>query len=299
MISRKLEEYINLSQKKVEKHLDGILKERSPAIIYQAMRYSVFAGGKRLRPLLCLLSYQMFSEDKEIDQKILDIASAIELIHTYSLIHDDLPAMDNDVLRRGKPTNHVMFGEAIAILAGDALLNLAAEVCMDWILRYGCRENLIKAAKYLFWASGVEGMIGGQVIDITNSGQDIKNEELLFEMHLKKTSRLIQASCVCGALVADAEDRVVFDLEEYGKNLGLAFQIRDDVLDVIGDSKKVGKSIGKDIKEKKNTFVTFYGLEKAQQLVEHYSQKAIDVIKKYDNSELLIELTNYLINREK
>ncbi|ABP67703.1 Polyprenyl synthetase [Caldicellulosiruptor saccharolyticus DSM 8903] len=298
MSSERLTEYLKYAQEKIDKHLDSLLGKNSPDVIYEAMRYSVFAGGKRLRPILCLLSYELLS-GKEADEKVLDIACAIELIHTYSLIHDDLPAMDNDVLRRGKPTNHVVFGEAIAILAGDALLNKAAEVCFNWILRNKAKENFIKAAEYLFKASGTEGMIGGQVIDVVNSGKEITEENLLYEMHLKKTSKLIQASCVCGAYVAGAKEEVISDFEEYGKNLGLAFQIRDDILDFIGDSKKVGKSIGKDIKEKKNTFVTFYGIEKAQNYVESFSKKAIEIVEKYDRMGLFIELTNYLITREK
>ncbi|WAM32576.1 polyprenyl synthetase family protein [Caldicellulosiruptor naganoensis] len=298
MNTNSLIEYLKYAQEKVDKHLDRLLEKNSPEVIYEAMRYSVFAGGKRLRPILCLLTYEILS-GKEVDEKILDIACAIELIHTYSLIHDDLPAMDNDILRRGKPTNHVVFGEAIAILAGDALLNKAAEVCLEWILKNNAHINFIEAARYLFKASGTEGMIGGQVIDVINSGKKIEDETLLYEMHLKKTSKLIQASCVCGAYVAGAPQEVISDFEEYGKNLGLAFQIRDDVLDLIGNSEKIGKSTGKDIIEKKNTFVTYYGVEKAQEYVQSFSQKAIKIIEKYDKTGLLIELTNYLVNREK
>lgn len=298
MSNERLTEYLKYAQEKVDKHLESLLEKDSSNVIYQAMRYSVFAGGKRLRPILCLLSYELLSGN-EADERVLDIACAIELIHTYSLIHDDLPAMDNDVLRRGKPTNHVVFGEAIAILAGDALLNKAAEICFGWILKNKAKENFIKAAEYLFRASGTEGMIGGQVIDVVNSGQEIKDERLLYEMHLKKTSKLIQASCVCGAYVAGAAQEVILDFEEYAKNLGLAFQIRDDILDVIGESEKLGKSIGKDMKEKKNTFVTYYGIKKAQEYVESLSKRAIEIIEKYDKTGLLIELTNYLANREK
>ncbi|WAM34750.1 polyprenyl synthetase family protein [Caldicellulosiruptor morganii] len=298
MNSSRLAEYLKYAQEKVDRHLDRLLEKRSPEIIYEAMRYSVFAGGKRLRPILCLLSYETLS-DKEADESVLDIACAIELIHTYSLIHDDLPAMDNDVLRRGKPTNHVVFGEAIAILAGDALLNKAAEICFEWILKNNANINFIKAARYLFKASGTEGMIGGQVIDVVNSGKEIEDGSLLYEMHLKKTSMLIQAACVCGAYVAGANQQIISQFEEYGKYLGLAFQIRDDILDIIGDSEKIGKSTGKDAIEKKNTFVTYYGVEKAQEYVRSFSQKALKIIERYDKTGIFIELTDYLINREK
>lgn len=294
----KLHDYITQSQKIIDKRLDFLLQEKSPKIIYDAMRYSVFAGGKRLRPILCMLCYQSLSQNPE-PENILDIACAIELIHTYSLIHDDLPAMDNDTLRRGKPTNHVVFGEAIAILAGDGLLNLAMEISLDWICKNQYKKEFIEAARYFFKCSGVEGMIGGQVIDIVNSGGEINNENLIKEMHIKKTSRLIQASCVCGAIVAKSLPDTIQEIEEFGENLGLAFQIRDDVLDFIGDEKKLGKSTLKDRNSKKNTFVTFYGLDKAQEYVELYSKRAIEIIQKYDKTGLLVELTRYLVNREK
>ncbi|MEZ0535756.1 polyprenyl synthetase family protein [Caldicellulosiruptoraceae bacterium PP1] len=293
-MTNELQAYIKERKIQIDKHLDLLLIPKYPQKIYESIRYSIFAGGKRLRPILMFLSFELFSSNIE---KIIDFAVSIELIHTYSLIHDDLPSMDNDSYRRGMPTNHIVFGEGLAVLAGDALLNLAAENILKSIVKFGYSKEMIDAALYIFNCSGIDGMIGGQVVDILNQGKLINKDELEL-LHLNKTSKLIQASVVAGSLIGGAEEKIVKKLEEYAKYLGLAFQIRDDILDYIGDEEKLGKSIGKDQKNQKTTYVSMYGLEESQKLVDKYSNISIDIIKTIDNKGLLTELTNSLIYRE-
>ncbi|ABY94756.1 farnesyl-diphosphate synthase [Thermoanaerobacter thermohydrosulfuricus] len=292
MFKEKLRE----KQQLVEKELHRILDiDEKPEIIYEAMRYSVFAGGKRLRPVLCLSSCELLGGDIK---KALPVACAIELIHTYSLIHDDLPAMDNDDLRRGKPTNHKVYGEAIAILAGDGLLNLGYEVLVRHALEHPeDYERILKATNEIATASGCKGIIGGQVVDILSQNTELTYEELKF-MHEHKTGALIEASVCAGAYIAGATEEEIHALREYARLIGFAFQIKDDILDVIGEEEKLGKKVGSDKEKGKFTFVNIFGLEKSQEMVVELTQNAIKILDRFgEKAEFLKELSNYLIER--
>lgn len=263
--------------------------------IFEAMEYSLNANGKRIRPLLCLLGYYMFSGDYT---KAIPVAGAIEMIHTYSLIHDDLPAMDNDDLRRGKPTNHKVFGEAIAILAGDGLLNEA----MNIMFRFCCEDSALKnlnACRIISEAAGADGMIGGQVIDMLSENTEIPIEQL-YTMHRKKTGALIKASILSGAMIGGAGEADLKNLSEYGEKLGLAFQIKDDILDVTGDTETLGKMAKSDIDNRKTTFITEYGLEKCVEMAEKLTQECLDCLKRIDrDTSHLEQITMYLLTRNK
>lgn len=256
--------------------------------ILESMEYSLFTGGKRLRPVMAIKSYEMFNNN--IDE-IIPFAIAIEMIHTYSLIHDDLPAMDNDDFRRGKPTNHKVFGDAMAILAGDGLLNLAFETALDFIDNNAKDMNDYKkytrALKEISKYSGIYGMIGGQVVDLLLSHDTVTNEKLLF-MYTAKTAALIQSALVSGAIIGGANDEEIELIRNFGLNLGLAYQIRDDILD-----------IDKDSNIKKLTYLTFYDINKGKEAVEKYSNNAISCLKKLRNrdTEFFETLTRKLIDR--
>lgn len=266
--------------------------------VLDAMEYSVFAGGKRLRPMLMEASYQMFDgTNPAID----DFMAAIEMIHTYSLIHDDLPAMDNDEYRRGKKTTHAVYGEAMAILAGDALLNYAFETVAAALTRNEGDWRIVRAFSVLAQKAGIYGMIGGQVVDVESekTGQTIDRNRLDFIYRLK-TGALIEASLMIGAILAGADEVSVARMQEAGAKLGLAFQIQDDILDVTSTMEVLGKPIGSDEKNHKITYVTYEGIEKAKADVASLSEQAIArmdslVVK----NEYLTELIRYLILREK
>lgn len=288
------QEILKQKQDMVNSHLEELLKiEDAPGDILDAMKYSLLASGKRIRPILAISICEAL--DGRIED-VLSFACAMEMIHTYSLIHDDLPAMDNDNLRRGKPTNHVVFGEAKAILAGDALLNYAFEVMLSEIAKKGYGEKYVKAAEIVVASSGVKGMIGGQVIDIEseNSSMDLKE---LQDMHRRKTGALIEASALLGCIISGKTERMDL-VGEYSRNLGIAFQIVDDILDYEGDSSILGKSIGKDEAEGKSTFVSILGIEKSKEMANKYSKNAYDIAKSLDASGFLGELTLYLLNRK-
>ncbi len=257
--------------------------------IYEAMSYSLFAGGKRLRPAILLLAAEMCGGKEEA---AMPFACALEMIHTYSLIHDDLPAMDNDTMRRGKPTNHVVYGEGMAILAGDALLNKAIEVAASSDVE---PKRVIEAIRTIFEYSGTEGMIGGQVIDIENKE---RSEEELHNLHLLKTGGLIRAAGVCGAIAAGAGEKEIKAIDDYCINLGIAFQIRDDILDVLGTEEELGKPVGSDRDNAKTTYITLFGQNKAEALVEEYTKKAIDSLSCFgERAETLEALAEYLVGR--
>ncbi|MCX7903965.1 MAG: polyprenyl synthetase family protein [Caloramator sp.] len=284
---------LEYKQRLINKRLEDLFSNiDAPQIIIEAMKYSLFAGGKRIRPILSIAVCEALNGRTE---DVLDIACSIEMIHTYSLIHDDLPAMDNDDYRRGRLTNHKVYGDAIAILAGDGLLNYAFETMLN-VMKRKNDKRFVDAAFEIAKASGVTGMIGGQVIDITNVG-NIIDENSLISMHERKTGKLIEASCNVGAIIANRYDFLEIT-KEYSKNLGIAFQIVDDILDVIGEEEKLGKTVGKDAKNNKPTYVTLYGLEKSQELAREYSLKALEFANKIDNTGFLQDLTNYLLNRE-
>lgn len=260
--------------------------------IYDAMEYSLFAGGKRIRPVLALSCAELFGDEK----KVLPFACGLEMIHTYSLIHDDLPCMDNDDLRRGKPTNHRVFGEAMAVLAGDALLTRAFEVAVKFSQL--SPEQTLREIQILAEASGTEGMIGGQVIDMESEGKKV-DAKTLNALHINKTGALIIAAAKLGAIAGGATEEDIEHLSEYAKNIGLAFQIKDDILDVEGDSEVLGKKTGVDEINEKTTFVSIYGLEKSKQMLSDYTEKAKEQLKPYgEQAEFLKELANYLLKRD-
>ena len=277
----------------VDNYLSNYFKDKGSynSLIYDAASYSLNVGGKRIRPILFMLVYFMYKgEDKEV----IDMAAAIEMIHTYSLIHDDLPCMDNDDLRRGKPTNHKVYGENIAVLAGDALLNEAMILLMDFSIKHG--KDALVAAREIAYAAGADGMIGGQVVDIINEGKRISKEELNY-MHLKKTGELIRSSIVAGAILAEADKSEIDLLNKFGMNLGLAFQIKDDILDVTGDVEKLGKNTLADVN--KSNFITMYGLEECKVMCEDLTAECITILDKISvNTDMLKELTIELLKRD-
>jgi len=260
---------------------------------FEPMIYSLKVGGKRIRPILMLLTYAMYKDDYK---NILPFAAAIEMIHTYSLIHDDLPCMDNDDLRRGKPTNHKIYGESIAVLAGDGLLNEAMIIMLNQCLDGNLSK--VKASTLIAKASGADGMIAGQICDILSEGIAISEEELLY-MHRNKTGQLIKVAIVSGAVLGDAKEEDIRNLKEYGDKLGLAFQIKDDILDVIGDVAILGKNVKSDECNNKTTFITMYGLEKCKMKCNDLTKECFDILKKLNvNTEYLEEVTEFLLKRE-
>lgn len=256
----------------VEKSLSRLFPEEEniQKNIFEASRYSLLNGGKRLRPLLFLTFFELCGGNA-IDA--VDFASAIEMIHSYSLVHDDLPCMDNSDTRRGKPSNHIKFGEATAVLAGDALLNRAFEVMsMDF---EGLEpKNQLSALHCMATYSGVYGMIGGQVIDLMIEGEECSGTTH-WEMVTLKTSALFAGACKSGALLAGASNEKADNAAKFGHYLGLAFQMTDDLLDVIGDAETFGKPVGHDAENDKNTFISIYGIERTKELIEEYTRKAI------------------------
>ncbi|RKD34564.1 polyprenyl synthetase family protein [Thermohalobacter berrensis] len=295
-LKREIEKY----KKIIEDNIDKILPKSNnkyQSKVFDSMRYSIFAGGKRLRPILTLKTCELISGDYK---PAIPFALAIEMIHTYSLIHDDLPAMDDDNYRRGKLTNHRVYGEAMAILAGDGLLNFAYEVMNEAILENN-KDNhrLIKAFSKIATAAGVYGMIGGQVVDILSENTKIDADTLDF-IHKHKTSALIEASIVSGAIIGGASDNEINALEKYGKSIGLGFQIRDDILDTIGDMKKLGKDIGSDEEKNKSTYISLYGLENSINKTKELCEEAINSLSIFNQKDIsfFVELAKYLVNRD-
>lgn len=291
-------------QQKVE-HINNVLEKFLPAeegqqrIIFEAMNYSVRAGGKRLRPILMEETYHMFGGSSAVIEPFM---AAIEMIHTYSLVHDDLPAMDNDEYRRGKKTTHAVYGEAMGILAGDALLNLAYETAAKSFGMEVADARVARAFAVLAKKAGVYGMVGGQVVDVESEKSDdcpITREKLDFIYRLK-TGALIESSMMIGAILAGASSDEVSRVEQIAAKLGLAFQIQDDVLDVTSTLEVLGKPVGSDEKNNKATYVTFEGLDKAVSDVERISKEAEEQLDDlgYDDA-FLKELFEYLIHREK
>lgn len=287
---------ISVLQKEINEYLDNYFKNKGNynKIIYDASSYSINVGGKRIRPILFILGYYIYKKEYK---NVMQMACAIEMIHTYSLIHDDLPCMDNDDLRRGKPTNHKVYGENIAVLAGDNLLNEAMITMMDFALKNG--GNSLKSAYEIASSAGAEGMIGGQVVDVMSEGKSISKEELEY-MHAKKTGSLIRCSILAGAMLADAPEEDLELLRKYGEKLGLVFQIKDDILDVIGDAKLLGKNVHVDEENNKTNFISVYGLEKCQSLCEDLSDECVNILKFLSvDADELVELTYRLLKREK
>lgn len=283
-------------KKEVEQIVTSFLpkEEGYQKTILEAMNYSVSAGGKRLRPMLMLETYRMFGGTSKVIEPFM---AAIEMIHTYSLIHDDLPAMDNDEYRRGRKTTHVVYGEAMAILAGDALLNYAFETAASAFVLDEGNPAIGKAFMILASKAGVYGMIGGQVVDVESEGKEIDADTLKF-IHIHKTSALLESAMLIGAVLAGASEQQQRTVELAARELGLAFQIRDDILDVTGNTDELGKPVGSDEKNHKNTYVALEGLEKAKEDVKRYSESAIDRLKSLPvRNEFLYELIEELIDR--
>lgn len=291
-----MKEYMQKKIELINQELDSIYSEDTAlnATLAKSMNYSLMAGGKRLRPILIMAAADAVGADGE---KFLHLATSIEMIHTYSLIHDDLPAMDNDDYRRGKLTNHKVFGDGIAILAGDALLTMAFEVIAD--SPNIDTEKKLKVIKEMSSAAGAEGMVGGQVIDLESEGKHI-DMDTLRKMHSAKTGALFCAAIRSGAILGGATDKQLADLTQYARCFGLAFQITDDILDVTGDEASIGKPVGSDEKNHKSTYVTLGSLQSAQEL----AQKAVNEAKKAladfgTEADFLRELVDYLISRKK
>lgn len=260
--------------------------------VTKAMRYSLSNGGKRLRPIFVLEFCRMCGGDVN---KALPYACAIEYIHTYSLIHDDLPCMDNDDMRRGKPSCHKMYGEATALLAGDALLTHAFDICSASELSDS--QNL-RAVSLLSQNAGVGGMIGGQVIDLKYEQSDPSISDIL-TVHRLKTGALISAACILGCIAAGADDEKIALASRYAYMIGTAFQIRDDLLDIVGDEEKLGKPVGSDADNDKTTYVTLVGADRAQQDVKTLTDKAVEILDSFGENDFMKTLSEYLVNREK
>lgn len=290
----------------VNKGLTFLLNQRkSHPLVLEAMKYSLQAGGKRLRPILFISAYELASNDNsregctqsELDA-IIPMACALEMIHTYSLIHDDLPAMDNDDYRRGKLTNHRVYGEAIAILAGDGLLNLAYEVMLEHLPSSQERlSGYLKAMAVIASSAGISGMISGQSADI-QSQEGENDESVLNYIHSHKTEALITGALKAGALVNGGDTRVLDALSGYGKAFGLAFQITDDILDLKGDLVQLGKAPGSDVKKGKLTYPAKYGLEKSRKMASQYIEEAVSFLQPFGKkSEFLITLAVSMLSR--
>ena len=281
--------------------VESLLKQYMPKeegyqkTIIEAMNYSLNAGGKRLRPILAMEACSIVGGNIE---DVIPFAVAIEMIHTYSLIHDDLPALDNDDLRRGKKTNHIVFGEDMAILAGDALLNYAFEVMLSNSIDKENPNKYLKAINEIAKTSGIYGMIGGQVVDIQSENKKISKEKLDY-IHNNKTAAIIIGCMRAGATIGNATEEQLENITKYAKNIGLSFQIVDDILDIIGDESKLGKKVGSDIENHKSTYPSLIGLEESKKVAYELIEEAKNSIKLIDsNAKFLNELADYIIDRE-
>lgn len=292
-----LEVYLRQQQQRIETALDRFLpaRESYPMDLMDAMRYSVFAGGKRLRPILVLAAAETVGGDAEA---VLGAACALEYIHTYSMIHDDLPAMDNDDYRRGKPTNHVVYGEALAILAGDALLTHAFELLSGPALSaHFDAAVLLQVSHCLAHAAGSAGMIGGQVVDIASEGKRVALPVVEY-IHRHKTAALIEAAATIGGLLGGGTAEQVQALRTYGHQVGWAFQIADDILDVEGDPDVLGKAVGRDAEQEKATYPAVLGLETSRQHATDLIQQGIEALARFDHrADRLRHLATYIISR--
>lgn len=297
---KKDQNYIN---EVLEKNLPS--EEGFPKTVLEAMNYSVRVGGKRLRPIFLLETYKAFKTKNGIKTEdyssIEPFLCALEMIHTYSLVHDDLPAMDNDELRRGKPTTHKKFGHAMGILAGDALLNYSMETatkafCIDDNADSEWNIRVMKALRVLYKKSGIYGMIGGQTLDVEKNGMQLTTDEIDY-INDNKTCALLEAPLVCGAILAGADDNEIALLERMGQCIGRAFQIKDDILDITADETLLGKPVGSDAKNGKSNFAVLAGIEKAEDMVRTYSDEAIDICRKLSCGQFLENLILSLVDR--
>ena len=301
----RMERVMNFKEEQKEKveKIEAILREYLPeangyqSVIMEAMEYSLMAGGKRLRPMLMMETYRLFGGETEV---IYPFMAAMEMIHTYSLVHDDLPAMDNDEYRRGRKTTHIVYGEDMGILAGDALLNYAFETACKAFEQFPEESLRIgQAMRVLARKAGIYGMIGGQVVDVKESGHQIDEEVLDFIFRLK-TGALIESAMMIGAILAGASKEDVKSMQKIAGKIGMAFQIQDDILDVTSTTEELGKPVHSDEKNEKTTYVTLKGLEKATADVEAISQEALDLLAGLDRENpYLTQLIQELIHRKK
>jgi len=285
-----LKQYLESCARSVEKTLDEILPAESeyPQTIHKIMRYSAFAGGKRIRPALVLAANEVCGQPFANKNACL-AAAAIEMLHTFSLIHDDLPCMDDDDLRRGRPTAHKVFGEGIAVLGGDALAIFAYEVL--------ARIGNIKIIEEVSKALGTKGMIGGQIIDIESEGKDV-GLDIVDYIHRGKTAALIRSSILIGAIIADADEKKIAALSQYGNAVGLAFQVVDDILDITATTEQLGKSTGKDARDKKATYPSVIGLDKSRKYAKELSVQAKTALAEFgEKARILSQITDYLESR--
>jgi len=290
-----LKAYVAEKREIIDKALDKYLPpiDGMEGRVVEAARYSLFAGGKRLRPILCIAAHEACGGSSKA---LLPVACALEMIHTYSLIHDDLPAMDNDDFRRGKPTNHKVFGEAVAILAGDLLLTYAFELMAEHGLedRFGA---VMRVIHIIARASGFKGMVGGQMIDLACEGKEVDVPTVEY-MHARKTGALITASVQAGAILAGASESEIERMGRYGRHLGLAFQITDDLLDVTGSFEEMGKTPGSDDRKGKRTYPFLVGIEESRRLAREHVERALDAISGYDDrANPLRAIAFYVLNR--
>ncbi len=285
-------------KKRVEEHLYTYFSGFTglQQTVYQAADYSLKAGGKRLRPVLLLEACRLFGGKEE---DAMAFACAVEMIHTYSLIHDDLPAMDDDDFRRGKPTNHVVYGEGMAILAGDALLNYAFELMIRETLKAGAlKDNYLTAMAEIAAASGMNGMIAGQVVDLESEQKQVTLETVDF-IHAHKTGVMITAALVAGAMIGGAKEQDISIIRHYGRNIGMAFQIIDDILDIVGDQEKLGKDIGSDAEKQKSTYPSVLGLDESRKIAHDLLRESKEILSGYgEQAEFLKALSDFLANRE-
>ncbi len=289
IMNEKLELYTSLVEEKMHKYL---LNAEIPEKLREAMAYSIFAGGKRIRPALLLASSELFCDTVE---EALPFACAIEFIHTYSLIHDDLPALDNDDYRRGRLTLHKVYGEDLAILAGDALLSYAFEILLD----ASKDKKTLDAARYITYAAGAQKMVAGQWIDVISNGKKISPETMEY-IHMNKTAAMIIGAIKAGASCGGANSFDIGRMEEYGKEIGYTFQIIDDILDVEGDMEELGKKTGSDALNEKTTYVTLYGIQGAKEKAIEHTKRAISQVEYYgEKAEFFVELAEYLLERKK
>jgi geranylgeranyl diphosphate synthase type II len=289
-----LDTYLKEKCALIERALDSLLpkEDNYPEVIYKAMRYSVIGGGKRLRPVLALASCEAVGGDPSA---ALTAGCALEFIHAYSLIHDDLPAMDNDDLRRGKPTNHKVFGEATAILAGDALLTYAFQTLTQM---KGAPEIVLEVSNIIARAAGTEGMVAGQVADIISEGERVGPDVMEF-IHRHKTGALIKVACTAGGLLGGGTREEVESLGLYGEKIGLAFQITDDILDMVGSEEKLGKPIGSDTEQNKSTYPVLFGLQRASQLAHQAVEEALSALEPLGpHANPLREIARFILERE-
>jgi geranylgeranyl diphosphate synthase type II len=294
-----LKTYLAKKRAVVDEALKDLFPEpRGPAAdVVKAMAYSLFAGGKRLRPILCMAGAEAVGGKGHI---VLPVACALELIHTYSLIHDDLPVMDDDDLRRGKPTSHKVFGEAVALLAGDGLLTEAFQLMSGAGPDEGIEPlSLLRVIRLVAAAAGHEGMVGGQVVDIQSEGKQVEPHILEF-IHAHKTGALIAASVTSGAILGGGRDEEVEAMARYGRHIGLAFQVADDILDVEGDSKRLGKGVGGDARKKKITYPSVVGLASSKEIQKALIEQAVDALRSFDEKATpLRRIAVYMIERKK